>query len=72
MGLSSATLVLPQPSFAQAVRFIPQRPSARVIVDNDFAGDPDGLVALAHSVARSKDARDTDHFLSTQPEARNE
>jgi len=29
-------------------RQIPQRASARVIVDNDFAGDPDGLVALAH------------------------
>lgn len=27
-----------------------QRPLARVIVDNDFAGDPDGLVALAHQL----------------------
>lgn len=29
---------------------IPQVPAARVIVDNDFAGDPDGLVALAHQL----------------------
>lgn len=31
-------------------RRIPQKPLARVIVDNDFAGDPDGLVALAHQL----------------------
>ncbi len=31
-----------------AAPLISQRPSARVIVDNDFAGDPDGLFALAH------------------------
>lgn len=29
---------------------IVQRPLSRVIVDNDFAGDPDGLVALAHQL----------------------
>lgn len=29
---------------------IVQRPLCRVIVDNDFAGDPDGLVALAHQL----------------------
>jgi hypothetical protein len=29
---------------------IEQRPLVRVIVDNDFAGDPDGLVALAHQL----------------------
>jgi hypothetical protein len=29
---------------------IVQRPRARAIVDNDFAGDPDGLVALAHQL----------------------
>nr|WP_315266788.1 nucleoside hydrolase [Microbacterium lemovicicum] len=29
-------------------RRIPVTPTARVIVDNDFAGDPDGLLALAH------------------------
>lgn len=33
---------------------IPQKPSARVIVDNDFAGDPDGLAALAHQVLTPK------------------
>lgn len=29
-------------------RRIPVTPQVRVIVDNDFAGDPDGLVALVH------------------------
>lgn len=29
-------------------RRIPVTPTSRVIVDNDFAGDPDGLFALAH------------------------
>ncbi len=29
---------------------IVQRPLSRIIVDNDFAGDPDGLVALAHQL----------------------
>lgn len=37
-----------------ATTLIPQRPSARVIVDNDFAGDPDGLVALAHQLMSAK------------------
>ncbi len=32
----------------RAAPLIAQRPSARAIVDNDFAGDPDGLFALAH------------------------
>lgn len=36
------------PLRAESFRQIPQRASARVIVDNDFAGDPDGLLALAH------------------------
>jgi len=27
---------------------LPIRPACRVIIDNDWAGDPDGLVALAH------------------------
>lgn len=31
-----------------AAALLPQRPALRVIVDNDFAGDPDGLFALAH------------------------
>jgi hypothetical protein len=33
---------------------IAQRATARVSVDNDFAGDPDGLVALAHQVLSPK------------------
>ena len=36
------------PRQATAAPKIPQAPTARVIVDNDFAGDPDGLLALAH------------------------
>ncbi len=35
-------------------RAIPQRATARVIVDNDFAGDPDGLFALAHQLLSPK------------------
>lgn len=37
---------------AQAASFrpIPQRHVIRVIADNDYAGDPDGLVALAHQL----------------------
>jgi hypothetical protein len=33
---------------------IAQRASSRVIVDNDFAGDPDGLFALAHQLLSPK------------------
>ena len=29
-------------------------PSWRAIVDNDFAGDPDGLLALAHHLLRTR------------------
>ena len=39
---------------AGAARFIPQKASSRVIVDNDFAGDPDGLAALAHQLLSPK------------------
>jgi hypothetical protein len=35
-------------SAPSAAGWIAQRPQLRVIVDNDFAGDPDGLFALAH------------------------
>lgn len=35
---------------AARAQWIPQRPIVRVIMDNDFAGDPDGLVALAHQL----------------------
>lgn len=46
-GLALAGLSVAAPGLAQT---IPQRPLARVIVDNDFAGDPDGHVALAHQL----------------------
>jgi len=42
------------PLSVRAARDIPQRVSARVIVDNDFAGDPDGLIALAHQLLSPK------------------
>jgi len=42
------------PALAAQPRRIPQRPSARVIVDNDFGGDPDGLAALAHQLLTPK------------------
>ena len=47
-------LASPATALAQAFRTIPQRASARVIIDNDFAGDPDALVALAHQVLTPK------------------
>jgi len=46
-------LATPAASPAQD-RLIPQKPSARIIIDNDFAGDPDGLAALAHQVLTPK------------------
>lgn len=49
-----ALLVEKASAAAEFGRLIPQRPSARVIVDNDFAGDPDGLVALAHQLLTPK------------------
>lgn len=50
--LGGAALLLPNSAWAGDR--IPQKPSARVIVDNDFAGDPDGLVALAHQLLTPK------------------
>jgi hypothetical protein len=44
----------PAMALAAERRGIPQRPSARVVVDNDFGGDPDGLVALAHQLLSPK------------------
>ena len=35
-------------------RRIPQKASRRVIIDNDFAGDPDGFVAAAHQLLQAK------------------
>ena len=41
-------------ALGQLPAHLPQRPSCRVIVDNDFAGDPDGLIALAHQLLSPK------------------
>jgi hypothetical protein len=46
--------VSPTTALGRPLAAIAQRATARVIVDNDFAGDPDGLVALAHQVLSSK------------------
>jgi inosine-uridine nucleoside N-ribohydrolase len=56
-GLSGLTGLAALP-FTQALALpsglIAQAATARVIVDNDFAGDPDGLVALAHQLLSPK------------------
>lgn len=54
MTLAGAVAAAFAPGLAHGYDTIPQRPSARVIIDNDFAGDPDGLVALAHQVLTPK------------------
>ncbi|HEX8602189.1 MAG TPA: nucleoside hydrolase [Pseudoduganella sp.] len=41
-------------AIAQSSRYLRLVPASRVIVDNDFAGDPDGLVALAHQLLSPK------------------
>ena len=51
---AAAFLLRPLSVLAQEGRRIPQRPSARVMVDNDFDGDPDGLIALAHQLLSPK------------------
>jgi hypothetical protein len=53
-GLAAMAAVPLLPLEARPLRMIPQRVSARVIVDNDFAGDPDGLLALAHHLLSPK------------------
>jgi len=53
-AMLGAPLVAPVAGLAQTFRAIPQRASARVIIDNDFAGDPDALVALAHQLLTPK------------------
>jgi hypothetical protein len=52
-GVGAALVAAPRIR-AEPFRVIPQKASARVIVDNDFAGDPDGLVALAHQLLAPK------------------
>lgn len=53
-GAGLAAGLLPRVALGKGYRTIPQKPSARVIIDNDFAGDPDGLVALAHQLLSPK------------------
>ncbi|RZT11189.1 Inosine-uridine preferring nucleoside hydrolase [Duganella sp. CF402] len=50
----TAAAAVPTAAFAGPLAAIAQRPSVRVIIDNDFAGDPDGLVALAHQLLSPK------------------
>ncbi|WP_020654715.1 nucleoside hydrolase [Massilia niastensis] len=52
LGCIAAVPVLT--AFARAPKYILQRASSRVIIDNDFAGDPDGLIALAHQLLSPK------------------
>jgi hypothetical protein len=53
-ALLGALSVQPLIALGADGRKIPQRPSCRVVVDNDFGGDPDGLVALAHQLLSPK------------------
>ena len=53
-ALAGLASLLAAPALGKAARLIPQRASVRVIVDNDFAGDPDGLAALAHQLLSPK------------------
>jgi len=53
IGAGSA-LALHGPLAAADFKRIPQRASVRVIADNDYAGDPDSLVALAHQLLSPK------------------
>lgn len=64
---AGAALPFVRPAFA-ADRVIPEKVRARVIVDNDFAGDPDGLVALAHQLLspRTRVTHITSTFLSPE------
>lgn len=50
----SARPAAAQGDAAFEARRIPQRKSRRVIIDNDFAGDPDGFVAAAHQLLAPK------------------
>ncbi|NBC35046.1 nucleoside hydrolase [Novosphingobium sp. FSY-8] len=51
---ASGAGALASPAMGAPYRMIPQRASARVVVDNDFAGDPDSLIALAHQLLTPK------------------
>lgn len=65
-GLGSAGLLstgVIATATSAASRMIPEKVMARVIVDNDFAGDPDGLVALAHQLLSPRTR--TTHIISS-------
>lgn len=69
LGAFAAGAALPFANVATAAkRMIPEKVRARVIVDNDFAGDPDGLVALAHQLLspRTQVTLITSSFLSAE------
>lgn len=53
---------------ATLARLIPQKARVRVIIDNDFSGDPDGLVAMAHQLLspRSRTVLAVSSFLSPE------
>lgn len=50
-GMAALPMAL---AFARPSELLAQQPASRVIIDNDFAGDPDGLVALAHQLLSPK------------------
>lgn len=54
LQLAGATIAAGSFAARAAPPRIPQVADRRVIVDNDFAGDPDGLVALAHQLLAPK------------------
>lgn len=53
-GLGALPALPVAQALARPSGLIAQTASTRVIVDNDFAGDPDGLVALAHQLLSPK------------------
>ncbi|MFD2429211.1 hypothetical protein ACFSUK_15920 [Sphingobium scionense] len=52
-----------------ALPVIRQAPKARIIIDNDFAGDPDGLIALAHQLATKAARYGAGHDIGARREA---
>lgn len=52
--LAAAAAIPTSAALAGPLAAIGQQASVRVIVDNDFAGDPDGLIALAHQLLSPK------------------
>jgi len=54
LAAAAATVLPATAATAQPSRYLRLAPASRVIVDNDFAGDPDGLIALAHQLLSPK------------------